>query len=765
VLNKELEFTLNYAFKEARSKSYKFMTVEYLLLVLLDNSSANEVLRSCNVNIERLKLSLETFIKETVPLLNSKNSIDRIQETQPTLGFQRVLQRAVFHVQSSGKTEVNGANVLAAIFSEQESQAVLFLKQENISRLDVINFIAHDNDINTRSINLDGQYNFGKMDNFNNDEDSQEDFTANNLINLYTVNLNEEAMLGKIDNLIGRENESLRLAQILCRRKKNNPLLVGEAGVGKTAIVEGLAKLIVEDNVPEQLKKAKIYSLDLGALVAGTKYRGDFEKRFKAFLKQFKRVPNAVLFIDEIHTIIGAGAASGGVIDVANLLKPYLSKSEIKCIGSTTFREYQNIFQKDYALSRRFQKIIIKEPNVQETTDILVSLKLDFEKFHGVEFTEDSLKTAAELADKYLHDRFMPDKAIDIVDETGAYQQVQSAKNKKKIITSDDIKETVSRLAHVPLNIISKTESELLSVLNRNLSMSIYGQAHAIEQVVSSILASKAGLGNKDKPICSFLFSGPTGVGKTELTKQLSKELGVDLIRFDMSEYMEKHSVSKLIGAPPGYVGHEGGGLLTEEILKKPHAVLLLDEIEKAHTDIYNVLLQIMDYGMLTDSSGRKVDFKHVIVIMTTNVGAHEVSRSSFGFKNQDHNTDVQKAMERVFAPEFRNRLDAIVQFDALGHEVKLNIVDKFISSLEMQLAEKNIELQCDNKARQLLADLGYDKLLGARPMERVVREKLHKPISNEILFGKLAKGGIIKISVANNELTLKMKEKLESAN
>lgn len=762
MLNKELEFTLNFAFKEARLKSYKFMTVEYLLLVLLDNSSANEVLHSCNVNIERLRQSLDTFIRETVPILNTNNSLDRIQDTQPTLGFQRVLQRAVFHVQSSGKTEVNGSNLLAAIFSEQESQAVLFLKQENISRLDVINFIAHDNDVS--SINLDNKYNFNKIEGLNSEDDTQEEFTVNNLINLYTVNLNEEAILGKIDSLVGREHESLRLAQILCRRKKNNPLLVGEAGVGKTAIVEGLAKLITEDNVPEQLKKAKIYSLDLGALVAGTKYRGDFEKRFKAFLKQFTRIPHAVLFIDEIHTIIGAGAASGGVIDVANLLKPYLSKSEIKCIGSTTFKEYQNIFQKDYALSRRFQKIMIKEPNILETCDILMSLKNDFEKFHGVEFTDESLKTAASLADKYLHDRFMPDKAIDIVDETGAYQQILPEDKRKKLITSDDIKETISRLANVPLNIISKTESELLSVLSRNLSMSIYGQAHAIEQVVSSVLSSKAGLGNKDKPICSFLFSGPTGVGKTELTKQLAHELGVDLIRFDMSEYMERHSVSKLIGAPPGYVGYEGGGLLTEEVLKKPHAVLLLDEIEKANTDIYNILLQIMDYGMLTDSVGRKVDFKHIILIMTTNVGAQEVSRSSFGFKSQDHNTDVKKAMERVFAPEFRNRLDSVVQFDALGQEVKLNIVDKFITALELQLAEKNIEFKCSKKAKLLLADIGYDELLGARPMERIIRERLHKPISNEILFGKLAKGGVVNISTVSSELCIRFNESLEKA-
>ena len=584
------------------------------------------------------------------------------------------------------------------------------------------------------------------------------------ILDNFSRDLTTLALEGKLDPVIGRTDEVKRIIQILSRRKKNNPLLVGEAGVGKTAIVEGLAKLITEDNVPEQLKKAKIYSLDLGALVAGTKYRGDFEKRFKAFLKQFTRIPHAVLFIDEIHTIIGAGAASGGVIDVANLLKPYLSKSEIKCIGSTTFKEYQNIFQKDYALSRRFQKIMIKEPNILETCDILMSLKNDFEKFHGVEFTDESLKTAASLADKYLHDRFMPDKAIDIVDETGAYQQILPEDKRKKLITSDDIKETISRLANVPLNIISKTESELLSVLSRNLSMSIYGQAHAIEQVVSSVLSSKAGLGNKDKPICSFLFSGPTGVGKTELTKQLAHELGVDLIRFDMSEYMERHSVSKLIGAPPGYVGYEGGGLLTEEVLKKPHAVLLLDEIEKANTDIYNILLQIMDYGMLTDSVGRKVDFKHIILIMTTNVGAQEVSRSSFGFKSQDHNTDVKKAMERVFAPEFRNRLDSVVQFDALGQEVKLNIVDKFITALELQLAEKNIEFKCSKKAKLLLADIGYDELLGARPMERIIRERLHKPISNEILFGKLAKGGVVNISTVSSELCIRFNESLEKA-
>lgn len=743
MLNKELEFTLNLAFKEAKEKRQEFMTVEHLLLSLLDNPSAGEVLHACAANVDLLRHDLIEFIDETTPRLPD-DELER--ETQPTLGFQRVLQRAVFHVQSAGKTEVTGANVLAAIFSEQESQAVYFLRRENVTRLDVINYISHgvtkhqDNDLN---------------DNFNAslDEEMMSSEMQESPLESYCLNLNKRARLGKIDPLIGRDEEIQRTIQVLCRRRKNNPLFVGEAGVGKTAIAEGLARRIVESEVPEAIKNAVVYSLDLGALLAGTKYRGDFEKRLKAVLKQLSQQEGAVLFIDEIHTIIGAGAASGGVMDASNLIKPLLANGELKCIGSTTYQEYRGIFEKDRALARRFQKIDVKEPSVDETYEILKGLKGRLEDHHGVKFSLPALRVAAELSAKYINDRFLPDKAIDVVDEAGAYQNLLSARKRRKIIGVSDIEMVVSKIARIPLSKISTRDKDALKNLDRDLKLLVYGQDQAISELTSAIKLARSGLRDPQKPVGCFLFTGPTGVGKTEVTKQLANVLGVELLRFDMSEYMEKHTVSRLIGAPPGYVGYDEGGLLTEAVTKHPYSVLLLDEIEKAHPDVFNLLLQIMDHGTLTDTNGRHADFRHVILVLTSNLGAVEISRNSMGFSTQDNAADVFEAVKRQFTPEFRNRLDAVINFAPLSIETIGLVVDKFIMELDEQLNNKGVTFVVDKSARDWLIEHGYDKVMGARPMARLIQEHIKKPLADELLFGKLSNGGHVTLQVKDGKL------------
>ena len=739
MLNKELEFTLNLAFKDAKDKRHEFMTVEHLLLSLLDNPSAEHVLHACDVNIEALKHDLDQYINESTPIISEE---DRERETQPTLGFQRVLQRAVFHVQSAGKSEVTGANVLAAIFSEQDSQAVYFLRRENISRLDVINYIAHG------IIKQPNQENFSPS--------FEEDFNQESNespLESYCMNLNKRARIGKIDPLIGRTEELQRLVQVLCRRRKNNPLLVGEAGVGKTAIAEGLARCIVDGQVPEAIANCVVYALDLGALLAGTKYRGDFEKRLKAILKQMGSKPGAVLFIDEIHTIIGAGAASGGVMDASNLIKPLLANGELKCIGSTTYQEYRGIFEKDRALARRFQKIDVAEPSIEETFEILKGLRPRLEQHHGVKFSIPALKVAVELSAKFINDRFLPDKAIDVVDEAGAYQNLLKASKRKKIISVVEIENVVAKIARVPLKKITVRDKETMRYLDRDLKLMVYGQDEAIDALSSAIKLARSGLGEPQKPVGCFLFTGPTGVGKTEVTKQLAAVLGIELLRFDMSEYMEKHTVSRLIGAPPGYVGFDQGGLLTEAVVKHPHAVLLLDEIEKAHPDVFNLLLQVMDHGTLTDTNGRQADFRHVILVMTSNLGAHEISRNSMGFNEQEHQADVSAVLKRQFSPEFRNRLDAIVQFKALGTDVIGLVVDKFIMELEEQLANRGVTMSLEPDARQWLIEHGYDKSMGARPMARMIQEHVKKPLADELLFGKLSKGGHVHLSLKNGNL------------
>lgn len=740
MLNKELEFTLNLAFKEAKEKHHEFMTVEHLLLSLLDNPAAGNVLTACDANIEALRRDLSEFIEETTPKIPA-TEIDR--ETQPTLGFQRVLQRAVFHVQSAGKTEVTGANVLAAIFSEQESQAVYFLRRENITRLDVVNYIAHglskfQSEEPPTSLNsvVEG------------DTDGEE-----TPLESYCINLNRKALLGKIDPLIGRDEELQRAVQILCRRRKNNPLLVGEAGVGKTAIAEGLARRVVDNEVPEAIASCVIYTLDLGALLAGTKYRGDFEKRFKAVLKQLSQEEGAVLFIDEIHTIIGAGAASGGVMDASNLIKPLLANGELKCIGSTTYQEYRGIFEKDRALARRFQKIDIKEPSVEETFEILKGLRKRLEDHHGVKFSVPSLKAAAELADRYINERFLPDKAIDIVDEAGAYQNLLSIKKRKKIISVTEIESIVSKMARVPLEKISARDKTALKNLERDLKLLVYGQDSAITALSSAIKLARSGLREPQKPVGCFLFAGPTGVGKTEVTRQLANVLGIELVRFDMSEYMEKHTVSRLIGAPPGYVGYDQGGLLTEAIAKTPHCVLLLDEIEKAHPDVFNLLLQVMDYGHLTDTNGRQADFRHVVLVMTSNAGAYEISQNSIGFAQADRGADGLEAIKRQFTPEFRNRLDAIINFAALGNETIGLVVDKFLMELDEQLGAKGVSFDVEKSAKQWLVEHGYDDKMGARPMARLIQEQVKKPLADELLFGKLVNGGHVVLKLKEGKL------------
>ena len=750
MLSKDLETTLNGAFRKARDKHHEFMTVEHLLLALLDNDSAAEVMKACGADIKSLRIELTKFVDETTPLIPSS---DNNRETQPTLGFQRVLQRAVFHVQSSGKKEVSGANVLVAIFSEQESQAVYFLKSQNIARIDIVNYISH-------GISKISNSSFDESAIESNEEEIQAaEGGAKNPLELYATNLNVQAQSGRIDPLIGREVEVLRASQILCRRRKNNPLLVGEPGVGKTAVAEGLAKLIEENKVPEALSNCVIYALDLGALLAGTKYRGDFEKRFKALLSELKKEKDSILFIDEIHTIIGAGAASGGVMDASNLLKPLLASGEIKCMGSTTFQEYRGIFEKDRALARRFQKIDVMEPSVDETYKILKGLKPSFEEFHGIKYRDSALKAAAELSGKYINDRHLPDKAIDVIDEAGAFQRLQNENKRKKIITNTDIELIVSQIARIPPKNVSASDKTSLQNLERDLKMVVFGQDPAIEALGSAIKLSRAGLKSPEKPVGSFLFAGPTDVGKTEVSKQLADVMGIELVRFDMSEYMESHTVSRLIGAPPGYVGFDQGGLLTEAICKHPHCVLLLDEIEKAHPEVFNLLLQIMDHGTLTDNNGRKADFRNVVLIMTTNEGASLISRSTIGFVEQDHSTDGMEALKKLFTPEFRNRLDGIIQFSSLLPEVIENVVDKMLVELQAQLDEKKVQITVDKKARAWLAKKGYDVTMGARPMARLIQEQLKKPLADKILFGELSNGGDALVTVKDDKLVIEICE------
>ncbi len=736
MLSKELEFTLNNAFKEARARRFEFMTVEHLLLALIDNPTAAQVLRACGGDLDGLRDELDSFVDENTPLLDENDT----RETQPTLGFQRVLQRAVFHVQSSGKKEVTGANVLVAIFGEQDSQTVYLLNKQNITRLDVVNYISHGiakNSSEEQEETEEGGAEYGS-------EDAENDAKP---LDKYATNLNQKAQAGEIDPLIGRDHEVERASQVLCRRRKNNPLLVGEAGVGKTAIAEGLAKKIIDGEVPEVLSEAVIYSLDLGALVAGTKYRGDFEKRLKSILTQLKKEPGAVLFIDEIHTIIGAGAASGGVMDASNLIKPMLASGELKCIGSTTYQEYRGIFEKDRALSRRFQKIDVVEPSVDQTFEILKGLKTRYEEFHEVKYSTNALKTAAELSGRYINDRFLPDKAIDVIDEAGASHRVKGAATKgKKQINVKDIEAIVAKIARIPEKSVSSTDMDKLRTLARDMGMLVFGQDEAIETLGAAIKMSRSGLGPQDKPIGSFMFAGPTGVGKTEVTKQLAQIMGIELIRFDMSEYMERHTVSRLIGAPPGYVGFDQGGLLTDAVIQSPHAVVLLDEIEKAHPDVFNLLLQVMDHGTLTDNNGRKADFRNIILVMTTNAGAESISRTTMGFTQQDHATDGMEAVNKMFTPEFRNRLDAIIQFKPLDKSIILNVVDKFIIELEAQLEEKNVSIDFSTEAKVWLAEHGFDARMGARPMARIISENIKKPLADEILFGQLSKGGRVRV-------------------
>ena len=744
MLNLELEVTLNLAFKDARVSRHEFMTVEHLLLALLDNREAAKVLRGCGVNFDVLRHDLRTFIENTTPLL-AEHAEET--DTQPTLGFQRVLQRAVFHGQSSGKDEVGGANVLVAIFSEADSHAVYLLQQHNVQRLDVVSYISHGADSERAEPSAQESDSDG--------ESAERESTANPLL-AYAQDLNEQARQGRIDPLIGREHELERVAQILARRRKNNPLLVGEAGVGKTAIAEGLARRIVDGDVPEVLLGSVVYSLDLGALLAGTKYRGDFEKRLKSLLNELRKRPQAILFIDEIHMIIGAGAASGGVMDASNLLKPLLSSGEIRCIGSTTYQEFREIFEKDRALARRFQKVDVTEPSVDDTYRILQGLKEGFEKHHQITYTDASLRAAAELAGKHINDRYMPDKAIDVVDEAGAYQRLQPKESRAECIDVKQIEDVVAKIARIPTRQVSSSDKEQLRHLDRDLRLTVFGQEPAIDALATAIKLSRAGLKSANKPVGSFLFAGPTGVGKTEVAKQLANSLGIELVRFDMSEYMERHTVSRLIGAPPGYVGFDQGGLLTEAITKQPHCVLLLDEIEKAHPDVFNLLLQVMDNGTLTDNNGRKADFKHVILVMTTNAGAESAARASMGFSRQDHSTDAMEVLKKTFSPEFRNRLDSIIQFSRLSPETLQSIVDKFLTELQAQLEEKQVQLDVSTAARHWLAEHGYDADMGARPMARLIQEHIKRPLAEEILFGALAEeGGIARIDVKNDGLIL----------
>ena len=749
MLSKELEATLNAAFKEARENRHEFMTVEHLLFALTDNEVAAKILTACGGDIGSIRRQLASFIDDSAPLLLE----DSGRDTQPTIGFQRVLQRAVFHVQSSGKKEVTGANVLVAIFGERESHAVYLLNQQNIARLDIVNCISH-------GISKDNEEAEGE-DDFDDSTDSEAltDKEEKSALDLYTVNLNDSAAAGNIDPLVGREEEIERTAQILCRRKKNNPLFVGEAGVGKTAIAEGLARRIFEGDIPDILSSSTVYSLDLGALIAGTKYRGDFEARMKSVLEELKEDKDSVLFIDEIHTIIGAGSASGGVMDASNLIKPALVSGDLRCIGSTTHQEYRSIFEKDRALARRFQKIDVLEPSEEEAIKILQGLKERFEKHHSIKYTSQAIRSAVELTNRHINDRNLPDKAIDVIDEAGARQRLLPVSRRRKTIGVGEIEEIVSKIARIPPKTVSSSDKDVLKTLERDLKMVVFGQDEAIGTLSASIKMARSGLANREKPIGSFLFAGPTGVGKTEVTKQLSSLLGVELVRFDMSEYMERHTVSRLIGAPPGYVGYDTGGLLTEAVIKSPHSVLLLDEIEKAHPDVMNILLQVMDHGTLTDANGRKTDFRNVVIVMTTNAGAEKINRASIGFTMQNHASDAGEAVKKTFSPEFRNRLDGIIQFAPLGAETIAHVVDKFLVELESQLDEQKVSLLADRKARNWLAKKGYDPLMGARPMRRIIQEKIKRPLADQLLFGELVSGGHIIVTVEKGDLIVKIEE------
>ena len=737
MLSSELEFCLNEAFQGARDRRHEFMTVEHLLLALLDIPRVHEILKACDSDVSQLRRELIEFIDEATPLMPLGDEGD----VQPTLGFQRVLQRAVYHVQSSGKKEVTGANVLVAIFSEKQSQAVYFLGMQDISRLDVVNYISHgmpqvpgDATDNEREapVDTEGEADAGALDK-------------------YATNLNQRAIDGKIDPLIGREIEIERTVQILCRRRKNNPLYVGDAGVGKTALAEGLARMITEERVPEVLRDATIYSLDMGTLIAGTKYRGDFEKRLKAVIREVQDDPGAILFIDEIHTVIGAGAASGGVMDASNLIKPVLANGEIRCIGSTTYSEYRGVFEKDHALARRFQKIDVPEPSLEETVEILRGLKTRFEEHHGVSYDNEALDAAAELAAKYINDRRLPDKAIDVIDEAGANLRLRPVEEREDRVTVEMVENVVAKMARIPPKSVSSSDRDVLRTLERDLKLTIFGQDTAIAALSSAIKMSRSGLNEDERPVGSFLFSGPTGVGKTEVTRQLSMVMGVELIRFDMSEYMERHTVSRLIGAPPGYVGFDQGGLMTEAVTKNPHAIVLLDEIEKAHPEVFNLLLQVMDHGTLTDNNGRKADFRNVVLVMTTNAGAQEMSRASIGFTQQDHSTDGMAIIKKSFSPEFRNRLDAIIQFAPLDAHSIARVVDKLVVELEGKLGGSNVTLELDDLARDWIADRGYDPKMGARPMARIIQEHIKRPLAEELLFGSLADGGHVRISVGED--------------
>ena len=737
MLSSELEFCLNEAFQSARDRRHEFMTVEHLLLALLDIPRVHEILKSCDSDVGQLRRQLIEFIDEATPLM----SLGDEGEVQPTLGFQRVLQRAVYHVQSSGKKEVTGANVLVAIFSEKQSQAVYFLAMQDVTRLDVVNYISHGMpqvpgdtpDEQETSADTDGESETGALQK-------------------YTTNLNQRAIEGKIDPLIGREIEIERTVQILCRRRKNNPLYVGDAGVGKTALAEGLARMITEERVPDVLRDATIYALDMGTLIAGTKYRGDFEKRLKGVIREIQDDPGAILFIDEIHTVIGAGAASGGVMDASNLIKPVLANGEIRCIGSTTYSEYRGVFEKDHALARRFQKIDVPEPSLEETIEILRGLKTRFEEHHGVSYENEALNAAAELAAKHINDRKLPDKAIDVIDEAGAKLRLQPEESRSDRVTVEMVENVVAKMARIPAKSVSTSDKKVLRTLDRDLKLSIFGQDPAIEALSSAIKMSRSGLNEDEKPVGSFLFAGPTGVGKTEVTRQLAMVMGVELIRFDMSEYMERHTVSRLIGAPPGYVGFDQGGLLTEAVTKNPHAVVLLDEIEKAHPEVFNLLLQVMDHGTLTDNNGRKADFRNIVLVMTTNAGAQEMSRASIGFTQQDHSTDGMGILKKSFSPEFRNRLDAIIQFAALDAHSVARVVDKLVVELESKLGSNNVTLELDDAARNWIAERGYDPKMGARPMARIIQEHIKRPLAEELLFGSLADGGHVRITVGDDD-------------
>jgi ATP-dependent Clp protease ATP-binding subunit ClpA len=743
MLSAELEYCLNEAFQQARTSRHEFITVEHLLLGISDIPGVVEVLRACGADLPRLRKDLQEHIDETTPLLGG----DTEQEVAPTLGFQRVLQRAVYHVQSSGKKEVSGVNVLIAIFGEKQTHAVYLLGTQEISRLDVVNYISHG----VSKLN-DGELEAGTPDG----GDELEGEASNSALDQFTTNLNEKAREGKIDPLIGRDAEVQRTIQVLCRRRKNNPLYAGESGVGKTALAEGLAKRIVDGEVPEVLSNATIYALDMGSLLAGTKYRGDFEKRMKGILNEISKDSGAILFIDEIHTVIGAGAASGGVLDASNLIKPVLANGELRCIGSTTYREYRHIFEKDHALARRFQKIDIDEPSIEETVDILKGLRSRFEEHHEVRYSDEAMQAAAELSARHINERHLPDKAIDVIDEAGASVHLMKAADRPDIIDVATIEEIVARIARIPSKSVSASDRNLLRNIERDLKLVIFGQDNAIGALSSAIKMARSGLREEEKPVGAFLFAGPTGVGKTEVSRQLAYCLGIELIRFDMSEYMERHTVSRLIGAPPGYVGFDQGGLLTEAVSRNPHAVLLLDEIEKAHPEVFNLLLQVMDHGTLTDNNGRKADFRNVIIIMTTNAGAREMSRSSMGFTHQDHASDGMTALNNLFTPEFRNRLDATIQFESLGKDSVLRVVDKLVVELESQLETNNVTLELDDAARKLIADEGYDPKMGARPMARVIQEKIKRPLAERLLFGDLVDGGHVTIVVnSDGELEL----------